>query len=345
MGWRSAYMREFVLTQGTLFIRRLCNKKMSNISKDPCNRRWFWGVTLSVCLIFFGYLTVRMDGWNDSIKTTATKAKTSQRNLTSDSDLKARTSRGNTDVIHTYLERAKRGMSDLEILGVIDDYASLGHFPTSGNLQECRAYAIRLDQWFAEAVTDALLLTSEQRLQLRHALAEYLVLRMHSFQKTTESGRNTGIFTEMHFEGTHVYRSAALAPWNLCTLTEEQTKLTTKRMWENSQEKAMKVPGVASNQIPWLMYGSLLMQDPSNGLPMEYPPPSVLDDICKMHGTIKGGLIDITTAFPLTPDQAIEKHRMNLLAQVRMLHPSQLRMALLINPAISIAIRQQLEGQ
>ena len=295
--------------------------------------------------MIFGYLAVRTDGWNDSTKITATKAKPSQRKLTSDSDVKARTSRGNTDVIHTYRERAKRGMSDLEILGMIDDYASLGHFPTSGNMEESRVYATRLDQWFAEAVTDALLLTSEQRLQLRDSLAAHRDQRMQSFQKTTESGHNAGIFTEMHFEGTHVYRSAALAPWNLCTLTEEQTKLTTKRMWEHSQEKAMKVPGFESNQIPWLMYGSLLMQDPSNGLPMEYPPPSILDDICKMHGTIKGGMIDITTAFPLTPDQTIEKHRMNLLAQVRMLHPSQLRMALLINPAISIAIRQQLEGQ
>jgi hypothetical protein len=80
------------------------------------------------------------------------------------------------------------------------------------------------------------------------------------------------------------------------------------------------------------------MKDPASGNLIEYPPPSIMDLACHLLGTIRGGIMDISTAFPLTPDQTLADHRNDLAAQARMLHPAQLRMALLLNPSLAVSI-------
>jgi len=54
------------------------------------------------------------------------------------------------------------------------------------------------------------------------------------------------------------------------------------------------------------------------------------------------GIINISEAFPLTPDQELAEHRNDLVTQARMLQPAQLRMALLLNSDLSSMIRHQL---
>ena len=63
-----------------------------------------------------------------------------------------------------------------------------------------------------------------------------------------------------------------------------------------------------------------------------------------MIGTIPGGILDVTNTFPLTPYQKLADHRDDLLAQAKLLHPAQLRMALLMNYGVFESLKHQLDN-
>lgn len=153
----------------------------------------------------------------------------------------------------------------------------------------------------------------------------------------------SGLLISPHFEAAFWLRSPEFAPWNLCRLTEAQSRLTMERWWLDRKNTAMNMSAPFDQEPQWLSHMSIAMLDPASGNLIEYPPPSGFDLACSMHGTIKGGIMDISDAFPLTPDQKLADHRNDLAGQARLLQPAQLRIALLLNPALSNTILQQLD--
>jgi hypothetical protein len=154
----------------------------------------------------------------------------------------------------------------------------------------------------------------------------------------------SGLFYEMNSTPTHWLRAKSIAPWNLCELTEAQSNLTMEQDWRERAKSAPQVQGQFNWEPQWLAHSAIAMKDPASGRFIEYPPPSVMDLACMMQGTVKGGIIDISTAFPLTPDQKLADHRNDLVAQAKMLQPAQLRMALLLNPSLAGSILQRMDG-
>ncbi len=308
-------------------------------------RRWRFLLWVVVCLnaALYGWQTVRIFS-GDEVSSRGEQVEGMPTKHPRDRDVFSKKARGEGDPIGNYVERARRGMTGKEVVRLIDEFEAMGFMPTSGDVEESRQYAEKLNDWYYQAVVDGLTLDSEQRLQLRVSLRDALDQRIDSYQKGKDVGKSSGIFIEMSFEAQHVYRSAKMAPWKLIDLNEDQMKLTTKKLWEEKQVKRLDVADMEGYEFAWLEYFSLTMQDPVTGESERYPPPSAFDLVCQMHGTIKGGILDISDAFPLTPDQKLAEHRLDVAAQARMLHPSQLRMALLLNPHLSQIIRGALAG-
>lgn len=250
------------------------------------------------------------------------------------------------DPVGAYIERSKRGMTDQDIRWMIEDFQALGPMPTSGGIEESRSYRERQNRWYLLALAEALSLSSEQKRTVQKSLAEALDLAEDQYWKrgNETGGASHGVHIELYLEATHWLRTATLAPWNLCVLTEAQSALTMNRRWLEQKKAAMKMGSPFNAEPMWLTYMSIVMRDPVSGDSVAYPPPSPLDLACTLQGTIKGGIMDISDAFPLTPDQQLAGHRYDVVAQARLLQPAQLRMALFLNPSLSQTILQQLDN-
>jgi hypothetical protein len=306
--------------------------------------RFLLWLVVGMMLCFIGWQMVGIVAGDEVLSKDDGKVEGMPTKYHTDRDVFSKRVRGEGDPIGSYVERARRGMTEREVVRLMDEFDEIGFMPSSGDVEESRQYAEKLNDWYAQAVEYGLSLDTDQRLQLRVSLRDALDQRIESYRKGKDAGKSSGIFIEMSFEAQHVYRSASMAPWKLIDLNEDQMKLTTKKLWEEKQVKRLDVADMEGHEFAWLEYFSLTMQDPVTGESERYPPPSALDLICQMPGTIKGGILDISDAFPLTPDQELAGYRLDLVAQAKMLHPSQFRMALLLNPHLSQMIRGALAG-
>lgn len=264
-----------------------------------------------------------------------------------DRDNPNRKNRHSKEPVAAFFERAKRGMTEQEIRGMIADFEAIGPMPTSGDIMESRAYAEKLDDWYYSALVDALSLRDDQKIALRVSLAEKLNRRMENLKPSDSSSsaeQLNGMTIITNLDATLYLRNIVQAPWELCKLTENQCGITNKKSWQKLNDAAKNSPYAGLNwEQPWLNYNSLLMHDVVTGEIVSYPPDSNYDLRCTMYGTVKGGVLDISETFPLTPEQNLADHRNDLLAQAKLLHPAQLRMALLMNFGVVVMLKQQLE--
>lgn len=247
--------------------------------------------------------------------------------------------RASADPIGTYIESSKRGMTDQEIRWMLEDFKQVGNMPTSGSIEEYRSYRERQNDWYLTALTEALSLTPEQKRYIRESLKESLDQAEEQFKALVNEAAARGgpnwIEIEVYLEAAHWLSQSQFAPWNLCDLTESQSKLTMERRWLEQKEAAKKRESPFNYASSWPGFMSVAMQDPVSGEFTPYPPPSLWDSVANLGGPIQRGIIDISEFFPLTPDQKLAEHRNDILAQAQMLQPAQLRMALLLNPSLS----------
>ncbi len=268
--------------------------------------------------------------------------------LHADRDATSRKNRPTKEPVAAFFERAKRGMTEQEIRGMIADFEAIGPMPTSGDIMKSREYAEKLDDWYYGALVDALSLRDEQKIALRVSLAEKLSQRMENLKPSDSSSsaeQLNGMTMIINLEATLYLRNIVQAPWELCDLTENQCRLTNKKLWQKRNDAAKNSPYAAFNWVqPWLNYNSLSMHDVVTSEIVSYPPESNYNLRCTMHGTVKGGVLDISEAFPLTPEQNLADHRDDLLSQAKLLHPAQLRMALLMNSGVAQTLKHQLDN-
>ena len=268
--------------------------------------------------------------------------------------------RAEANPVATYLDRAKRGMTDREILGLIEDFEAMGSMPTSWDIDELADFVEKQNRWYCAAIEEALSLNSEQRRMLHDALAGHLRERSEAFQKaylappmvlaSDQKNRINSsdliVLKNTSFLASHYISSDTLAPWKLCNLTDEQLKITyhgspNRRMGSDENPPDMLWP--QQIHVPWILNQTLIALDPETGEHLFYPPASFRDLACKPIGTVVG-VMDISPLFPVTPDQKLADHRDDFVAQARMLHPSQLRMALIKYPPMANMLKAGLAG-
>jgi hypothetical protein len=249
-----------------------------------------------------------------------------KRSLSAQEDQRKRKMRAEADPVSTYLDRAKRGMTDQEILSMIEDFEALGSIPTSGIIENLTEVGEKQNRWYSIAVEDVLSLNAEQLQMLRAALAEDLKRRIWVFEMNADP--DTGllpVMREAQFSTIHFFFTETLMPSKLCNLTSEQLKLT----YHRAPKKRMVSKDVLPRELkgPYYLTQQLIALEPDTGVHLAYPPESVLDLMCSKRGAV-AGVMDISPLFPVTPDQKLADHRDDFVAQARMLHPSQLRIFL-----------------
>lgn len=252
------------------------------------------------------------------------------------------------DPTATYIARAKRGMTDQEIRWTLEDFQQVENRPLSGVIEQSRAFREKQNQWYLTALSEALSLTLEQKRITSKSLTKLLDQAEEQFKRQVNEAsvsgeRPSGLVIEPYEQASFWLGGPEFAPWNLCRLTEEQSALTMQKPWQEQKKAAMELVSPSNQEPRWLGLMSIAMKDPLTGELTPYPPSVIWFGKCTMPGTILGGIIDITQAFPLTPDQKLAEHRDDLAAQARLLQPAQLRMALLMNPILAIFIQQQLD--
>ena len=312
------------------------------------SRRWF-SKTLIAGYVVLGLVlwqTVQVVGGGELSFKHSAKPQTGSTKLHSDRDAPSRKNRPTKEPVAAFFERAKRGMTEEEIRGMIADFEAIGSMPDQYELDAWSDYAEKQKDWYVKGLAEGLSLTSEQNREARTILTQDLDDKISKIKSATVEINPlvvVGLIIQMNLS--ERLRFGDFSSWGVCNLSEEQIRLTYKRTLEDKYAARRKQEienGSHSTSCHTLHV--LVMHDALTGEYVDYPPPSPRDLGCTLLGTVSGGIIDVTNTFPLTPDQKIADHRDDLLAQAKLLHPAQLRMALLMNPGVVVTLKHQLDN-
>lgn len=289
---------------------------------------------------------VHVSNGGEPIFRVAAKAKAAPTKLRSDGRRPLGKVLPSTDPIATYLERAKRGMTDQEIRWMITDFQAAG----LDEVDRSPKGTLRAKQqlWYLEALTEALQLSPEQRAQAKARMDDLLRKDIEAFEQgiggVTEVREPTeGIPDDSpiapNADPTTWLLKDACAPWNLCDLTKEQDQLTL-RQWKTGSNSGFieENIGPAVGAKPWITVKRAPIQDPLNGNLTEPPEPSGASSWQSYC------ILTISDVFPLTPEQDLVTHWSNFLAQARTLQPAQLRMGLILDASLASDLLERLDN-
>jgi hypothetical protein len=212
-------------------------------------------------------------------------------------------------VVSRYREKVERGMTDREILSILNEFEAagieeppIGLRPLDGSFRE------KQQEWYFAALVDALNLSSEQKEAARRKMRGLLDEDLAAFHAGIAGiGGDTGIPKERLPDHQPIAPSSinpllwlskeSYAPWRLIDLTPEQEALTVKSLEETGWSSAVPSSEETGDRLSiWV--------------------PGIL----------------VRTAGQ--PEQG-DFHGDSLVDAVRHLHPAQLRLALLVNPVIA----------
>lgn len=234
-------------------------------------------------------------------------------------------------------------------------------FQTSGLDEEERwlTGALRAKQqaWYLEALTEALQLSPAQRAQAKAKMDELHTADVEMIDrevaKYPASVENPDIRSAIESVSSGLSASwlwgNGYAPWNLCDLTREQDQLTLHRWRDNQRQTSLEIDSVLTDPLPsgWLQLARA-KQDPVNGNLIEV---DASDDPFAATFIPKNPIrslvqnwFDLVDVFPLSPNQDFPKSFGSSLQQARTLHPSQLRMLMLLEPAAAGEILRQIDN-
>ncbi len=307
--------------------------------------------TLIAACVFSGlgvWQIVHVSKGGEPIFQLAPKAKTAPTKLHSDGRVPIGRVLQSTDPIATYLERAKRGMTDQEIRWMIEDFQTAGLDESLSELQTetfARAHRTRQNAWYLETLGDALNLSSQQKAVARERLDALLERDLKVFMDmVNKPGNSGGVDVDALMDYAHPRRwlkNEGYAPWKLCDLSQEQSRLTLQR-WKSEAKKSdlkttdtEKASSTAEDSPRWIETQKLAIQEPISGNLLEFPEAGETNDTFLFYDDSPfSGIVRISDAFPLTLDQKLADHRQNVMDQLKLLQPAQLRMALLLEPSL-----------
>jgi hypothetical protein len=308
-------------------------------------RRWF-SKTLIAAYVVLGLVlwqTIHVVGGGEMPFTSSDKLKMASTKFHADRDLSSRKNRPTKEPVAAFFERAKRGMTEQEIRGMIADFEAIGPMLTSRDPVESQERTKKLNEWHFKALDEALSLSAEQKREVWDSLNPTPYAKPQEWKLIPDAKLESLVFISEQDLLRHFYYGNSYADsWRHCSLTDDQVKLTYKKSLEARYE-ARREEDKKSGSISCHGEHLMIMHDPATGEYVDYAsPPSLIDDLLSLD-TVSGGIIDVTNTFPLTPDQKLADHRNDLLAQAKLLHPAQLRMALLMNPFVAIRLKSELD--
>lgn len=256
-----------------------------------------------------------------------------------------RRDRPGTDPEAAYIAQAKRGMTEREVRWIVSDFEAIGTRPASGKAGDLRAFWERQNEWYLAALSEALSLTSAQKREVRASLKGSLDQTMDKFAKSKVGSTvpSVGMYAGIYFEAKQCMRAVEFAPWNLCELSEAQSALTLEAEWRNEAKATQNIQSGFNLDRTWFARLSVSMKEPAFGSLISYEPGSTMNIPSFMPGITPGGIIDISTTFPLTPDQKLADHLNDVVAQAKILHPAQLRLGLLLNSSLAGSISREMD--
>lgn len=260
------------------------------------------------------------------------------------------------DVVEDYIARCEKGMTDQEIGWILEDINSVGLNqeaidPAPQTIAEIRdipaepLFKLRLAQhhWYLNSLAGALHLTAAQRSQASSKLAELFQAAKARFNANSKL---TGVATDANGVGTDLARQdrenlvtptlwlvdqeGAYLPSNLCNLSPPQQMLTWKEWFGLTAEERT---AAERRDIPWNANSRFLLSHPRNVLQtFETDPflPAALVMTDVFLPFIRGQAIHYEQRDPF--DELPEKIQSELLTNARHLHPSQLKLLLLLEP-------------
>ncbi len=238
-----------------------------------------------------------------------------------------------------YAARCETGLTERQIGWIIEDFkiAGLDQGIRVAPREEYLAQRRTQHRWYRDALADGLRLTPEQSAQATARLAERfdlakadfieaLTIAPRSFEHQGKWYVVTGTAPIELLISPKLWildPAAGLMPWDLCQLTPGQEKITWKRWYGNQADEA-----------------SFLLPRPviTGGYGFQNLAPARLLAANSILPFLVGQQFK-PAADPLATDHAAA----DLVSQIKTLHPAQLKILLLLEPAMAVQIEQALE--
>ncbi|MCX8497639.1 MAG: hypothetical protein ORN51_15775 [Akkermansiaceae bacterium] len=239
-----------------------------------------------------------------------------------------------------YTIRCGMGITRAEIGWIIDDFKAVGIDSSEQAVTRDACLTLRRSQqkWYHDALVEALSLDRVQSRQAMQRLNQNLVQAASIFIESLDRSQHPRSAEESCIDTleTQTIREFISADhwlfdprisaqsWNLCTLTPEQEKITWKQWQENRSNRCFLLP--EPNCINIL---SVRRLSPTSLMPANMIFPFLTNQTFKESSNP----LEI-----LTDDSAAE-----LISQISVLHPAQLKILLLLKPAMATQIGDALQ--
>jgi hypothetical protein len=244
------------------------------------------------------------------------------------------------DFVGDYTRRCQTGLTERQIGWIIEDFktAGLDQGIRVAPREEYLAQRQAQHRWYHDALAEGLRLTPEQSAQASARLAERFDQAKADFIEALATAPRpfehqgkwyvvTGTAPIELLISPKLWMldpAAGLMPWDLCQLAPGQEQITWKRWYENQEDEA-----------------SFLLPRPviTDGYGFQNLAPARLLAANSILPFLSGQEFK-PAADPLVTgtDQAVD-----LVSQVKTLHPAQLKILLLLEPAMAVQIEQALE--
>ena len=131
---------------------------------------------------------------------------------------------------------------------MVEEFEAMEPMPHIFDMERWQAYAGKQNEWYLTALAEGLSLSSDQKREARAALDQDLARKMDSIIVEAQGdGRRAvnGLLNQMDLA--ERVRQGSLSPSDLCSLSENQLKLTYKQALQKRSEHAKKIP---SHSLP-----------------------------------------------------------------------------------------------
>lgn len=245
------------------------------------------------------------------------------------------------DLVGDYTARCRNGLTERQIGWIIEDFkiAGLDQGIRVAPREEYLAQRQAQHRWYLDALADGLHLTPEQSAHATAKLAERFDLTKADFIEALTAGPRPFEHNGNWYEVTGMEPIERLVsakrwltddngpsmPWNLCQLTPAQEEITWKQWYETKADRP-----------------SFLLPKPvfPGGYGFQNLAPARLLAANSILPFLVGQEFK-PAADPLATHT--DESAADLLSQIRTLHPAQLKILLLLEPAMAVQIEQALE--
>ncbi|MCH7228484.1 hypothetical protein [Haloferula sp. A504] len=247
-------------------------------------------------------------------------------------------------------------MTKVEVLWIISEFQNLGldHDPGTAPAAEYELQRKRLNRWYLASLEEGFGLTDQQVTQAEASLKALSQQAFHRFRTAVDNASGEFVHEGKRYQITSYgpildlvdanrwLKDEAYAPWNLCSLTEDQRAITWLPMLESMRESDS--PMLEDQAQSWLSLASACRS-------FDREPKDDFGDFStgEAPGLLgKGGAV-----FPLLDEQGYpgaepgisrlawkEREATHVRKQVLGMHPAQLRMLLLLSPDGAARIEQ-----